>query len=114
MQKTYHFTKAKKSELRGTSFNGYLRASYADLVGLLEKPHDRTKEGSWESSDKKVRAEWAFKFGPTVITIYDYKDPRPIEAVDIWHVGSKGNNAAVGNFFRLVMRIRFEDRLSDP
>lgn len=103
-------TKAKPKEVIGSGFCGYLRTTYAELVKQLGEPNDRTKPGKWESSDRKVRAEWAVKFGPTVITIYDYKEQQPIENVTLWHVGSKGNSHAVGNFLRMYLKAEFEDR----
>lgn len=86
--------KATSDETIGSSFCGYLTTTYQFLVEHLGQPNDRTKEGEWRSGDHKVKAEWAFKTAnkknAPVITIYDYKDPRPVEAIDLWHIGSKG------------------------
>ena len=87
--------KASLKDIVGSSFAGYLNVSYKTLVDNLGEPHDTTKEGEWQSGDGKTKAEWAFKVnnrkkGAAVITIYDYKDPRPAEKIDLWHVGSKG------------------------
>ena len=40
--------------------------------------------------DDKVQNEWWVKINDTKVTIYDYKEPRPIEMDDkiMWHVGS--------------------------
>ena len=103
-----HLTKAMPKEIIGTGLTGHLRIGYDELVSQLGEPNDRTKPGRWESSDRKTRAEWAVKFGPTVITIYDYKAKEPVEAVTLWHVGSKGNTKAVGNFLRMYLRAEFE------
>lgn len=104
--------KAKPSEVIGSGFTGYLRIAYHDLVQKLGEPNDRIKEGKWKSSDKKVRAEWAFKFGTkkrsAIITIYDYKEDRPIEKLTLWHVGSKGNAAAVDGFLRRFLSATLE------
>ena len=104
--------KAKPKEVRGSGFTGYLRASYADLVEKLGEPNDCTKEGPWKSGDQKVRAEWAFKIGgaknPGAITIYEYKEQQPIEDVTLWHIGSKGKNAAVNAFLRRFLSAKME------
>ncbi|HLD70497.1 MAG TPA: hypothetical protein VI937_01275 [Negativicutes bacterium] len=91
---TKKLIKARPEEVIGSSFAGYLTVTYQLLVEYLGQPNDRTKEGEWRSGDHKVKAEWAFKTAnkknAPVITIYDYKDPRPIESIDLWHIGSKG------------------------
>ncbi len=87
-------TNASPKDVIGSGFAGYLTAPYQALVDNLGKPHDRTQEGPWRSGDGKTKAEWAFKVktkkGAAIITIYDYKDPRPVQEVDLWHIGSKG------------------------
>ncbi len=110
--RTSRLAKAKPSEAIGSGFAGYLRISYRDLLEKLGKPHDRTKEGPWESGDGKTRAEWAFRFGTkkraAVITIYDYKEKQPIEAIALWHVGSKGDPAAVEGFLSRFLSATLE------
>lgn len=110
--KISRLVKAKPKEVIGSGFAGYLRIPYRDLVQKLGEPNDRAKEGKWESSDKKVRVEWAFKFGTkkrsAVITIYDYKEDRPVEELALWHVGSKGNAAAVDGFLSRFLSATLE------
>lgn len=105
-------TKAKPKEVIGSSFAGYLHIAYRDLVQKLGEPNDRTAEGKWESSDQKVRAEWAFKFGTkkrsAIITIYDYKENLPIEEIILWHVGSKGNKTVVHGFLSRFLSATME------
>lgn len=95
---------ASNRDTTHSGFHGYLHVSYQELVDKLGMPNDRTKEGEWHSSDNKVRVEWAFKSRsksrPMVLTIYDYKDPRPINEVNQWHVGIKGDAHQVDLLFR--------------
>ena len=87
--------KANPKEVIGSSFAGYLQATYKFLVENFGEPNDRVKDGEWQSFDHKVKAEWAFKLSKKknapIITIYDYKDPRSVENIDLWHVGRKGD-----------------------
>jgi hypothetical protein len=97
------FVKAQAKEIDGTSFVGYLQVPYEALFNSFSFPNDRTRDDEWRSSDQKTRFEWAFKIPgkkPTVITIYDYKDPRPLEDVDLWHIGLKGDKNKLETFFR--------------
>ncbi len=78
---------AKRS---GTSFKGYLLATYQDLVQLFGEPITDT-------DNYKVDAEWIIDTPHGVATIYNYKDGKaylgdkgtPIEAICEWHVGGK-------------------------
>lgn len=81
----------------GTSFQGYLGASYAQLVGVLgESTHGA-------SGDGKVSTEWALTFEGEPFTVYDYKETNLYDAdcpsVEefrrmesyAWHIGGKGD-----------------------
>lgn len=99
------FIKAKFKDIRATKCHGYMDIPFRDLVRILGKPNDRTKENEWKSADKRIRFEWAFKSTqrerPTVITIYDYQQTKlPIDEVSSWLLGSKGNLDDVWEFFR--------------
>ena len=96
------FVKAGPKDVNHTSFVGYLQCDYELLFNSFSFPNDRTRDDEWRSSDQKTRFEWAFKIKgkkPTVITIYDYKDPRPLEDIDMWHVGLKGDQKELEAFF---------------
>ena len=70
----------------GSSFSGvYLIVGLTKLIELLGKP---TTIGS---SDDKTQLQWTFydKTGDTVITIYDYREDKPIHKINEWHIGSK-------------------------
>ncbi len=114
------FVKATLKDVNGTGFAGYLQVSYEALFNSFSFPNDRTREDEWRSGDQKTRIEWAFKTKgkkPTVITIYDYKDPRPFEDIDLWHVGIKGNQKKLEAFFKeqslFVMPSTFNMRKSN-
>ena len=96
------FIKAKARDITGSNFVGYLQATYEGLFDRFSFPNDRTRNDEWKSKDGKIRVEWAFKTKvrkPTVITIYDYKDPRSCEYVDTWHIGLKGDPKKLDKFF---------------
>jgi hypothetical protein len=97
------FVKAGPKDVNHTSFVGYLQCDYELLFNSFSFPNDRTRDDEWRSGDQKTRFEWSFKIKgkkPTVITIYDYKDPRPLEDIDMWHVGLKGDQKKLKTFFR--------------
>jgi hypothetical protein len=96
------FEKAQAKDINRTSFVGYLQADFELMFALFSFPNDRTRDDEWRSSDQKTRFEWAFKTKgkkPTVVKIYDYKDPRPIHDIDMWHVGYKGSEKDLEDFF---------------
>lgn len=76
----------------GSSRIGTVHASFEDLNILFGEPHDRTKEGKWQSGDGKVRIEWAFQIGgkkDMLFTIYDYKSRYPLNQIRRWSLGGK-------------------------
>jgi len=71
----------------GTSLQGYIKTTYADLVHLLGKP-------SYRGEGEKITCEWIIKFnnGP-LVTIYDYKTGKTPKDLYEWHVGGNSKNA---------------------
>ena len=104
MKSKQRFIPADRKDTMQSAFHAYFHASYPELVDKLGMPHDCTQPGEWRSGDGKVRVEWAFKSTngkrPMVLTIYDYKDLRPLNEVNQWHVGIKGDAHQVDLFFR--------------
>ena len=104
MKTKNNFTQASFKDTIGSVFHGYLHISFSELVDKLGISNDRTQEGDWLSGDQKTRVEWAFKSKnkkcPMVLTIYDYKERRPINEVNQWHVGIKGDAHQVDLLFR--------------
>jgi hypothetical protein len=79
-------------EVGGTSLQGYVTTTYADLVQTFGEP---TRDGD----GYKVDAEWIITFADGVVaTIYNYKDGRnycgedglAVEDITEWHVGGYG------------------------
>ena len=104
MKTKTNFIQASSKDTIGSGFHGYLHISYTELVDKLGIAHDRTQEGEWWSGDQKTRVEWAFKSKnkkrQMVLTIYDYKEHRPINEVNQWHIGIKGDAHQVDLLFR--------------
>jgi hypothetical protein len=69
----------KASSANGTSLQGYVRTTLADLIKVLGEPH--MYEGD------KTTVEWAFQYGDAVFTIYDYKTYGTPKNEYEWHVG---------------------------
>jgi hypothetical protein len=96
------YKNARPAETKGSGFIGYAICTYNDLVEQFGEPHDRFKDGPWKSFDWKTQVEWAFKLSgekPTIVTIYDYKSLNHARAVEVWHVGFKGDTDKVSDFF---------------
>ena len=78
----------------GTSFKGYLMATYQDLVVIFGEPISNP-------DNYKVDTEWIIDTPHGVATIYNYKDGKvylgdqgqPVQAICEWHVGGKGTEA---------------------
>ena len=85
-----YITKTNPDEMTfGTSLQGYITATYAELVELFGKPHDFF-------DDYKTDAEWYVEFDDgTVATIYNWKNGRnycgpdapAVENITSWNVG---------------------------
>mgnify|MGYP001311043204 CR=1 FL=1 len=81
-------------DINGTWLQGYIDASYAELVETFGKPNS-------EGDSYKVDAEWILT-GPNgeVITIYNYKDGinycgtdgAHVENIRNWHIGGFNKN----------------------
>lgn len=79
------FAKADWQAVNGTHLQGYVVATYADLVKVFGEP---------EGGGDKTTVEWALQFEDgTVATIYDWKEySTPTYAYD-WHVGGMSKRA---------------------
>ena len=63
----------------GTSLQGYITATYAELVDKFGEPED---------GGDKTTAEWALEFEDgTVATIYDWKTYETPMGTYAWHIG---------------------------
>lgn len=77
-------TQANRDLANGTSLRGYVKTTFATLVALFGEPDVHNGDG-------KVRVSWTLSpVGEKVpVTIYDWKDPTPVEKVTDWHIGGK-------------------------
>jgi hypothetical protein len=79
------FTQATWTEANGTHLQGYIRATYAELVERFGEP---------TGGGDKTTVEWCLAFEDgTIATIYDWKEyETPMYAYD-WHIGGKNKTA---------------------
>ena len=79
------FIQSDWPDANGTSLQGYMRATYAQLVERFGQP---------EGGGDKTTVEWCLKFEDgTVATIYDWKEyETPMYEYD-WHIGGKSERA---------------------
>ena len=79
------FDRADFHRANGTSLQGYIDATYGQLVDLFGPP---------DAGGDKTQAEWCLEFEDgTISTIYDWKELSPPELVTDWHVGGFGKRA---------------------
>lgn len=79
------FTQATWQQANGTSLQGYINATYADLVECFGEP---------EGGGDKTTVEWMLKFEDgTVATIYDWKVDETPTYMYNWHIGGKNKTA---------------------
>jgi hypothetical protein len=79
------FTSADWQEVNGTSLQGYITATYDQLVERFGQP---------EGGGDKTTVEWCLKFADgTVATIYDWKLDETPTSMYNWHIGGVNNTA---------------------
>ena len=96
MAPRHTFTQASPEDVIGSSFHGYLLASYEELAEKLGLPHECQQESEWRSADDQTRVIWAFRSvghkRPMVLTLYDrHEYQRAVQMINQWHVGIKGD-----------------------
>ena len=100
------FKKAPRTAVFGTSYIGYIAASYDSLERALGKPH------AGESGDRKTDCEWAFILPSDVVfTIYNYKDgpaylgKGSIDDITEWSIGAISNTDLPEEIFAALMSL---------
>ena len=79
------FTQADWEVVNGTSLQGYINATYDQLVERFGQP---------EGGGDKTTVEWMLQFEDgTVATIYDWKVDETPTYMYNWHIGGKNKNA---------------------
>jgi len=81
-------SKITRKDVSGTYLQGYLYASYKELVKVFGEPN------YGRSPDGKIQVEWCLKINDTIVTIYDYKENVPPEEVTEWHIGGNSRDDA--------------------
>ena len=81
------FTQASWQVANGTSLQGYITATYDQLVERFGQP---------ESGGDKTTVEWMLQFEDgTVATIYDWKVDETPTYMYNWHIGGKNKTAVI-------------------
>ena len=79
------FTSADWQVVDGTSLQGYITATYDQLVERFGQP---------EVGGDKTTVEWMLQFADgTAATIYDWKVDETPTYMYNWHIGGKNNTA---------------------
>ena len=79
-------TKSNQNVIGSSASGLVLHTKLKVLLNLFGKP---TKIGS---GDNKVQLEWQFignNDNSIVVTIYDYKEEKPLHRIEEWQIGSK-------------------------
>ena len=81
----------KTTNYGGTFLQGYIKATYEQLLKTFGEPHDPNGD------NYKTDVEWAFEFADgTVATLYNWKNGKnylgeaeglELDAITEWHVG---------------------------
>jgi len=73
----------------GTSLQGYVQATYDQLVQVFGKPHYGP-----DAQEDKTTCEWQMEFSDgTVATIYDWKHSSTPYGLYQWHIGGYDEQA---------------------
>ena len=78
----------------GTSFRGYIKARYSQLIELFGEPYTDT-------NNHKTDVEWVITTPDGPATIYNYKNGHSymgesgltLEVMDEWHIGGKNGES---------------------
>lgn len=95
MKTTHKLPNPGNGYTNGTFRQGYIRATYAELVAALGEPNAL-------SDGEKTDAEWAFRTeGGVVATLYNWKNGPNftglgcVEDIEEWNIGGFGQDAVV-------------------
>ena len=79
------FTQADWQSVNGLSLQGYVTATYAELVEVFGEP---------EHGGDKTTVEWILSFeDDTLATIYDWKEYETPVGRYRWHIGGRSTGA---------------------
>lgn len=66
----------------GTGLQGYVRATYDELVSIFGKPE-------YMGDYDKITHQWVLNIEGVIATIYDYKENLNTGITEAWHIGGK-------------------------
>jgi len=79
------FTQGTWTEANGTSLQGYIMATYDQLVARFGQP---------DEGGDKTTVEWVLAFADgTIATIYDWKEYETPMGLYSWHIGGRSQKA---------------------
>lgn len=78
----------------GTHLQGYLEATYEELIEKLGKPHIKNHLGN------DVTTEWRFEIKSQTIVIYDWKEHRQREDIPLWNIGGTSDKV-----FKIIKKL---------
>ena len=97
----------KTDNTDGTCLQGYIKASYEQLLKTFGKPH-------FNGDDLKTDVEWAFEFADgTIATLYNWKNGKnycgdkglALNDIYEWNVGGKSEKAVSKLLEKLRLKI---------
>lgn len=81
---------SRDTNVSGTWLQGYVGASYTELVLVFGQPTYLSKDGQG-----KTKAEWNLRIDGVPVTIYDYKEyDKSLDQIYEWHIGGTSKEAA--------------------
>jgi hypothetical protein len=93
-----HYQRQTSNVINGTSKQGEVKATYAELVSVFGQPE------VMEDYDK-ITHLWVVNIEGVIVTIYDYKEDLKTGKAEDWHIGGNQKIAE-----RLVNQIVAEAR----
>ena len=78
------------ADVKNNRLVGYIECAKCELESVFGRPGNEINREEGGFDDPKTQCEWWVKINDTKVTIYDYKEPQPIEDDQkvIFHVAS--------------------------
>lgn len=89
-----NYQRQTSNVISGSSLQGYVDASYEELVSAFGDPEIMAYE-------YKINHLWVISFEGTIATIYDYKEDLETGSTERWHIG--GYVAGVSDLVRQAL-----------
>lgn len=85
MQNPIIYSRQTSNVINGTSLQGYVQATYQELVDAFGDPEIRL-DGD---TGYKVKHLWVINIEGVICSIYDYKEDLNTGKPENWHIGGK-------------------------